>query len=1602
MAHNFNHQTNITLGESIKMGVKAPALEDRIFDTWSDANIYIHDENSSAVNGLVLTVINDGENNGGWFVDKVETGNNQYELTLTRIGMGGGGSCDLLIPITYNALKNFRDTNQLVPGCRYRIIDYVTKANVDMFNMDWSGISPSQLQYLSFSAEHPYDIIVLATAVNKLSEDAKAIQHEGDTYFSGSNLEAWELKYSLDNDTQYSWIQDPFNYGESILPPFPFCYISTKADGQYPDFQNLQWQDNYSYHDYNLCNEVPDWLEQQIAQFVAIYEQYGMEISIEIGDTYYVPYPDYPVYGMVRISCWGLEDQVVYFNRITVLRITIEGHLIEFPVVYDYENANVWHLEGEGIEMDLGVTFGTEWEIMGKKGEWNKVGVKNTGKIIVEVHGCKGVVFEMKDEFNNKADYDFKNIVYATDYDTDGVYSFDLYIDTNNIPINIVIPDSIDNPTQVVDSYSNTYVNCTYDDWLYWFIPYYNEQQCFISYNGYLFRYLYYESYGDYVGYNDNGTIDTSVICPEEILKTLAEYVSKYASITQYFLELYLDYTFSKGWHDYSLGDDDDNNKKGTDDVSLEKGGKREKTKHIYKNLFSNIPVKEYKTVDGGKIKTYLEGVSEKRDGKKRDGDPKNRLSVLNRIEDIRKASVGDKKFTFEGNLKSVLVNSRKSANVRADSSSSPVVAYVTEDASLNIYDMESYEGYKPIVVAENEVHGYVVNYAESQEESDQIGCRTLPMIVLYAYPSSDFNYQSSITFNKVASEGYYGVTYIECYWFEGNKLFFPDFYDNYIDALSFNAIYNYWDEVGYEIWGYPGSYGDEYWQQGDYRALNHRPDAIITFEDSDGNELGSFNIGDDQQDDETIVIPTGGGMPTMQWRTPTKDEWSFLLHYRSASKIYDSTLGDYVANARYIHAQISSINGLMLLPDVFELPSGITMNNINVNSSQYIENIYTVSQWEELEGAGCIFLPCGGYRWVTTINDLNRVGYYWTSSNGGPSEIYDAWGAILDAYPSLIYNPLENGNSVRLIKDEQTGNFTISERDNKCSIAKSNLQFHCKNKEWRFAENAYDIIGSDNANIAENYDGWIDLFGYGTSGWNSGFNAYQPWSTSIDYIDYISYDLTGEYANADWGIYNMSYDSLATVAFTGNYNDLENKPTIPAAQIQSDWAQTDNTAVDYIKNKPTLEPFVINRIGSGTNPYQSETDRTAEQIYNAVQDGRLIKYAYMSYSWILSPVICEKSTNNTYKIVFVSVDLRSDTTVSTNSTYISDSVAFFSNASSFHADWVAADNVYLSMRSGVNTINNGKLKLQRNGVLITEFTANGSSDITANITVPTQLTDLTNNIDWYGTQAEFEALQSYSETTNYHIETNPSTALPFKTYDKLIKYIAPEPFYVMPLDNNGGVTVTRNSGASEINLQYSLDKTTWESLTIAEGETHSFVSAANQKIYFKGIVNGNALNALNGWKIRATTNYNIGGHLVSILRTDWASVNQINGEGNNRFKSFFANDTNLIDAGALIMPTNAIASCYREMFKGCTNLTTAPDLPAATLMNFSYEDMFRDCSSLTSIKCLATNINAGGGATNNMTNGVAANGTFYKAANMNDWTTGANGIPSGWSVVDV
>lgn len=108
-------------------------------------------------------------------------------------------------------------------------------------------------------------------------------------------------------------------------------------------------------------------------------------------------------------------------------------------------------------------------------------------------------------------------------------------------------------------------------------------------------------------------------------------------------------------------------------------------------------------------------------------------------------------------------------------------------------------------------------------------------------------------------------------------------------------------------------------------------------------------------------------------------------------------------------------------------------------------------------------------------------------------------------------------------------GVYSVSE-SKKVFFARGNLQYKASTSTWQLAPNQYDIIGNRNNNISETYNGWIDLFGWATSGYHNPSDPnnvnYHPWSHSSELSGYgpsnASGELTGNLANYDWGIYNQ------------------------------------------------------------------------------------------------------------------------------------------------------------------------------------------------------------------------------------------------------------------------------------------------------------------------------------------------------------------------------------------------------------------------------------------------------------------------------------------------
>ena len=129
------------------------------------------------------------------------------------------------------------------------------------------------------------------------------------------------------------------------------------------------------------------------------------------------------------------------------------------------------------------------------------------------------------------------------------------------------------------------------------------------------------------------------------------------------------------------------------------------------------------------------------------------------------------------------------------------------------------------------------------------------------------------------------------------------------------------------------------------------------------------------------------------------------------------------------------------------------------------------------------------------------------------------------------------------------------------------------------------------------------------------------------------------------------------------------------------------------------------------------------------------------------------------------------------------------------------------------------------------------------------------------------------------------------------------------------------------------------------------------------------------------------------------APVLPANSLANRCYYYMFAGCSSLTEAPEL--PATTLAQdCYNSMFDGCTSLVNAPELPATTLETGCYSYMFYGCTKLKYIKCLTTDISATN-CTTAWVDGVAATGTFVKSLNMENWTTGINGIPTGWTVLN-
>ena len=168
----------------------------------------------------------------------------------------------------------------------------------------------------------------------------------------------------------------------------------------------------------------------------------------------------------------------------------------------------------------------------------------------------------------------------------------------------------------------------------------------------------------------------------------------------------------------------------------------------------------------------------------------------------------------------------------------------------------------------------------------------------------------------------------------------------------------------------------------------------------------------------EDILV---GIAPAGTYKSLSADEWICLINERNASTIGETT------NARYAKATIKvddskSVPGMILFPDVFALPEGVTSpTGINTDNAGFDTNTYSVDDWSKLESVGAVFLPAAGYRKNKVINKVGEGCYSWSSScsiYGNNPPVADCLIFNIDKVTPKYNNARFNGSCVRLVAE--------------------------------------------------------------------------------------------------------------------------------------------------------------------------------------------------------------------------------------------------------------------------------------------------------------------------------------------------------------------------------------------------------------------------------------------------------------------------------------------------------------------------------------------------------------------------------------------------------
>ena len=160
-------------------------------------------------------------------------------------------------------------------------------------------------------------------------------------------------------------------------------------------------------------------------------------------------------------------------------------------------------------------------------------------------------------------------------------------------------------------------------------------------------------------------------------------------------------------------------------------------------------------------------------------------------------------------------------------------------------------------------------------------------------------------------------------------------------------------------------------------------------------------------------------------WRTLTENEWEYVLSNRADADTKKGVARINLSSDGTVYA-----NGLILLPDTWTAPAGITFKS-GVARERSLQKYadyqtFTLSEWQQLESAGAVFLPAAGYRFAKQMYCVHSYASYWTST---PDETNSAKQLACNSTRVGMFFSMRNiGMSVRLVQEAKSVGTGIAE----------------------------------------------------------------------------------------------------------------------------------------------------------------------------------------------------------------------------------------------------------------------------------------------------------------------------------------------------------------------------------------------------------------------------------------------------------------------------------------------------------------------------------------------------------------------------------------------